>query len=411
MGEEDGGLGRCGQPIPGASAIGRPQAVCHHRALGLLQRQGLLDPRRIERLAVARPIAHRQQLPGQPQQLRGGQPAMAFAARLQQGVVQPRPQANHGVGGDAQPGRNRIGGAEADAADIARQPVRVFRHHLHGVIPIRFEDAHRPRRSHPMAVQKHHDLPHHLLIRPGPGDAPRPHLADARHLPQPLRRLLDHRKHLLPEGIDQLAGIDRPDAADHAAPQILRHPLRARGGGGAQEGGLELQAVLPIVHPLAGDGDPFPGADLRRMAHHRHQLAMAAGLHPQYAKAIGRTVEGDPLNQPCQHLAGRLRCRSYTAAVSRGNHQPASPSLPSPTRQIVTLKPYHFAVGWHPAARERFLKAVHGARDGKETRRIAQGERNHPRNRSARPGEGAASRQAHPGTHGVGHVVHRSGQA
>ena len=80
-----------------------------------------------------------------------------------------------------------------------------------------------------MAVQEHHDFAHHLLIRPGLGDAAGAHLADTGHFEQPLGGLFDHLEHRRPEGGNELAGVDRADAADHPRAQILLDPL---GGGG-----------------------------------------------------------------------------------------------------------------------------------------------------------------------------------
>ena len=249
-------------------------------------------------------LFHCQQLPGQLEQLCGGQAAVALTAGLQQGVVDARPQADRGRGFDTEARGDGIGGAEADAADVAGQAVGVLRHHLHGVVPIRLEDPHRPGGTDAMAVQKHHDLAHHLLISPGLGNAAGPHLADPRHLPQALRRLLDHLEHLSAKGAHQLAGVDRADAADHPRAQVFLDALGGGGGGGAQEGRLELLAVLPVVHPDTRDGDPFARADLGGMAHHRHQVPVAAGLDAQYAEAVAGVVEGDPLDRAGQHLGG-----------------------------------------------------------------------------------------------------------
>ena len=80
-----------------------------------------------------------------------------------------------------------------------------------------------------MAVEKHHDFAHHLLIGPGGGNPAGADLADAGHLPQALGGLLDHLEHLHPEDRHELAGVDRADAADHPRAQVL---LNAFGGGG-----------------------------------------------------------------------------------------------------------------------------------------------------------------------------------
>ena len=283
-----GGCGEGGAVCPGAGGIE-----------GLGSGAGLWSDRRISK----RPL-HRQQVSSEFEQLRRRQAAVALAAGLQQGVVDAGPQANGGGRFDAEAGGDRVGGAKADAADVAGQAIGVLRHHLHRLVPIGLEDPHRPGGADTMAVQEHHDFAHHLLIGPGLGDAAGPHLADARHLPQPLGRLLDHREHLRPEGHHQLAGIDGANAADHAGAEVFLDALGGGGWGGAQKGGLELLAVLPAVHPGATHGDPFTGADLGGVAHHCHQITVPPGLDPQHAEAALGVVEGDPLNRAGQHFGG-----------------------------------------------------------------------------------------------------------
>src|SRR5512144_2602073 len=72
---------------------------------------------------------------------------------------------------DAELASNQIGALEADAADVARQSVRVLRNQPDGVRTVGLEDAHRPRRTDAVAVQEDHDLADRLLIRPGGDDA------------------------------------------------------------------------------------------------------------------------------------------------------------------------------------------------------------------------------------------------
>ena len=91
-----------------------------------------------------------------------------------------------------------------------RKPVRVLGHDLHGVGAVGLEDAHRSCRPDAVAVQEHHDLAHHLLLRPGLGNALRTDRADAVHLPQAPGLLLNDIKHAFSECPDQLAGIHRP---------------------------------------------------------------------------------------------------------------------------------------------------------------------------------------------------------
>src|SRR6266478_3355786 len=93
---------------------------------------------------------------------------------------------------DAELGRDLIGGAEADATDVAGQPIRVLRDEL--------------------------------LLGPAANDTLRPLRADAGHLAQAARLLLDDVEHGIAEGAYQLLRVDRPDAADHARAEILLDP-------------------------------------------------------------------------------------------------------------------------------------------------------------------------------------------
>jgi hypothetical protein len=82
---------------------------------------------------------------------------------------------------DAELHRDRVGRLEADAADVARQAIRIFSHDLDGVRAVGLVDAHRPCRPDAVAMQEHHDFPHRLLLGPGgenAGSANRPDAVD-----------------------------------------------------------------------------------------------------------------------------------------------------------------------------------------------------------------------------------------
>ena len=97
---------------------------------------------------------------------------------------------------------------------------------------------------------------------------------------QPRRRLLDDVEHLFAEGLDQLLGVDRADALDHAGGKVL---LDALGGGRrrrAQEVGAELHAVRPVVDPPAARLDELAGTDGCGMTDEGDQITLAARLDP-----------------------------------------------------------------------------------------------------------------------------------
>ena len=112
-----------------------------------------------------------------------------------------------------------------------------------------------------MAMQEQHDLADHFLVSPATADPIGTLRPDPVH-PQALA-LFDRVEDVLSERLDQL-GIDRPDALDHAGAQVPLDALECRRRGGAQEGGLELEPVGPVVDPRAGGVDELAGADRRR---------------------------------------------------------------------------------------------------------------------------------------------------
>src|SRR3984893_13067346 len=92
---------------------------------------------------------------------------------------------------DAELSRDLIGGAEADAADVASQALGVLRNELDGLGAVGFVDAHRARASNAVAGQDKHGLADDLVTGPTANDALRPLQANPRHLPQAARLLLD----------------------------------------------------------------------------------------------------------------------------------------------------------------------------------------------------------------------------
>ena len=202
-----------------------------------------------------------QQLDGERHQFLGGQAAMALVHRFGQRIGDAGANPDHRRLLDAELHGDRVGGLEADAADVARQPVRVLGHDLDGIRAVGLEDAHRAGRADAMAVQEDHDLAHDLLLGPGVGDALGADRADAGHLAQPIRLGLDDVEHLLAERLDHLLGVDRTDAADHAGAEILLDAVDRGRRRGAHEARLELLAMGAVVDPFARRGDPFAGGD------------------------------------------------------------------------------------------------------------------------------------------------------
>jgi hypothetical protein len=110
--------------------------------------------------------------------------------------------------------------------------------------------------------------------------------ADAIHVPQAVGLGLDDVEHLVPEGAQELLGIDWANAADHARAQVLLDAFGRSRGGGLQEPGLELLSVGAVVRPIAGSRNPLAGGNDGGMANDGDKIAVAACLDPNDAKSI-----------------------------------------------------------------------------------------------------------------------------
>ena len=158
-----------------------------------------------------------------------------------------------------------------------------------------------------MALQEHHDLADGLLLGPGLDHLRLALGADAIELLQPLGGLLDHLKHRLAEGLDQLLGKVRADALDHAGAEILLDAFERGGRNDPQVIGLELQAMGLVVDPPAEGFDEFAGGDGGSSAHDGEEIALALDLHPQHTEAALLAMEGDALDGAREALAGLAR--------------------------------------------------------------------------------------------------------
>src|SRR5690348_8419220 len=159
-----------------------------------------------------------------------------------------------------------------------------------------------------MAVQEDHDFAHGLLFGPGGENAGRTNRPDAFDLAQPIRRGLDDVENLLAECSDELLGVDRSYATDHAGGEVSLDPVGRGPRRGAQEPRFELLAIGAVIDPSARGRDPFAGGNSSTVARHRHHVTMAACPRAQYAEAILSVVVGYSLDETCQQFSGvRLR--------------------------------------------------------------------------------------------------------
>lgn len=139
---------------------------------------------------------------------------MALVGGLRQRVLQARLDALRTVVRDADGLGDLVGGEEADAPDVGREPVRLVLHDGDGGVAVLLVDAHGDGRGHLDGLEEEHDLLDGLLFLPGVGDLLRPLGSEARDLDQPLGLLLDDLEGVQPEVPGDPVGEDRADALD-----------------------------------------------------------------------------------------------------------------------------------------------------------------------------------------------------
>jgi len=297
------------QPI-GDAAFGEIQApqehaglffdrVRHHIAAGELIREGSPNGSLIDF----------EQRRRQLDQLLDGETAMTFVCRLLQGVGNSGPHPLRGLPRHAKLHGDGVGGPKADAANVARQPIRILGHDLNGVMAIGLEDAHGSGRADAVRVQEDHDVAHGFLLGPAGDNLPCPEFADAGNLAHAPRLRLDNLEGLLAESRDDPFGEHGADPAHHARAEIFFDSLRRRWRRGLEKVRLELEAVSAVGDPNPDGVDEFARRDRSNMADDGNKVALAARLHLQHGEAVVLIVEGHPLDRADERLSGRRRVK------------------------------------------------------------------------------------------------------
>ena len=116
---------------------------------------------------------------------------------------------------------------------------------------------------------------------------------------------LDDLERALAESSHDALGHGWADAAHLTGGEIFLDPLSPGRGRGLEHVRFELKPMHAVADPSASRGDPLARPDCRRMAHHGHEVAFAARLHLEHAKAVLAVVEGDALDCARQRLHRR----------------------------------------------------------------------------------------------------------
>ena len=118
------------------------------------------------------------------------------------------------------------------------------------------------------------------------------------NFPQPIGLRLDDVEHLLAESAQQLLGVGRADAADHAGGKIFLDAFNRGRLRGLKKLSPELLAVGTVVGPVPRCGDPFAGRYCGSVPDYGDQVAMAPRLDPNDTKPVLSILVGDALDHP-----------------------------------------------------------------------------------------------------------------
>src|ERR1039457_4386220 len=120
---------------------------------------------------------------------------------------------------------HRVGCLESDSANVLRQQIGVAPDLFNRSRSVGLIDPHGAARAPSMRMQKQHNLADGELLLPGAHDFQLSLWADGFGLLPRIGSLLDHFEEFLAEARNEPFGIDRADALDHPAGQILLHAL------------------------------------------------------------------------------------------------------------------------------------------------------------------------------------------
>ena len=192
--------------------------------------------------------------------------------------------------------RVRIRRTKADAADLVREPVRVRAYDVDGVLAVALDDSRCQRRRHTDAEQEHHHLLHRALIDERGGELRGPRGADADHLGQPLRLLVDHFQGVHAELLDQPLRHLRADALDARRAEELLDADQRLGRARCRRGDTELPAELLVLDPLPDQPERQTLVEIHELADDRHDLLLRRHeARDREARLV--VLEHDPLER------------------------------------------------------------------------------------------------------------------
>ena len=204
--------------------------------------------------------------------------------------------------------RDDIRRPETDAPDIIRKTVGILLYDPDAVISVGLVDPGGMAGRDVVALQEEHDVLDLLLLQPALFDPLHTHLADAGHLQQQIRILLDHVQRLRPELPYDAAGELRAHALDQTAAEILLNAVDRRRQRLLKSLHGKLAAVLAVDPPGTPEIQHASHMHIRHGAHYRHQILIALRPALDDRVAVFRILVSDAFHNAPQmfHLLCHL---------------------------------------------------------------------------------------------------------
>src|SRR5262249_28929722 len=132
---------------------------------------------------------------------------------------------------------------------------------------------------------------------------------------------------------DDFLGEVRPDSFDQAGAEEASDALDGVRRCGSEGVGLELQAVVAVLHPGAGRFDVFPSDRVGQVAGDRYDALMSAGVNTQHREPRVEVVERHALN----HAGQGLGHEGIVSPESLAALHPTEAARPTPSVVLIPL--------------------------------------------------------------------------
>ena len=205
--------------------------------------------------------------------------------------------------------RDAVGRREADAPDVAAEPVGVRLDDSDGIRAIAAVDLRRLRHGDAVCLREDHQLACSALSGPRLADRLDAPLADAAHLAQAAGVVVEDVYRVRAERVHDPARVRWADAPDEAGGEVAADALDGLRRHARDRPGLELPSARGIVHPLAFSMKhlPFPHGRARAEDHRlllpEAKRAVAIHGHAQHGEASLVVAEHDGLDGPVHRPA------------------------------------------------------------------------------------------------------------